>query len=107
MCQTAVLLKQERCLCVSDCCITETGEVCVCQTAVLLKQERRLCVSDCCTGEKGEVCVCGRLLYVDPMVRMTVQELAAHPWLDRTCCAHNKTPLSSPIMLANRVSLCP
>ena len=81
--------------------------LCVWQTAVLLKQERCLCVSDCCTGEKGEVCVCGRLLYVDPMVRMTVQELAAHPWLDRTCCAHNKTPLSSPIMLANRVSLCP
>ena len=51
--------------------------------------------------------MCGRLLYVDPMMRMTVQELAAHPWLDRTCCAHNKTPLSSPIMLANRVSLCP
>ena len=79
----------------------------MCQTAVLMKKERFVCVSDCCIDEKGEVCVCGRLLYVDPMVRMTVQELAAHPWLDRTCCAHNKTPLSSPIMLANRVSLCP
>ena len=30
MCQTAVLVKKERFVCVADCCITETGEVFVC-----------------------------------------------------------------------------
>ncbi|KAK7087713.1 MAP kinase-activated protein kinase 5-like [Littorina saxatilis] len=43
-----------------------------------------------------------KLLYVDPMKRMTIHELAAHPWLDRSTSARNKTPLSSPVILADR-----
>ncbi|KAL8567293.1 hypothetical protein ACOMHN_023336 [Nucella lapillus] len=43
-----------------------------------------------------------RLLYVDPMQRMTIQDLAAHPWLSASSGVHRTTPLSSPIVLANK-----
>lgn len=43
-----------------------------------------------------------RLLHVDPMQRMTIQELALHPWLNRSVPARNNTPLSSPQVLANK-----
>ncbi|PVD33140.1 hypothetical protein C0Q70_08589 [Pomacea canaliculata] len=43
-----------------------------------------------------------RLLYVDPMERMTIQELAAHPWLNRTTSEHSHTPLHSPLVLADK-----
>ncbi|XP_076453396.1 MAP kinase-activated protein kinase 5-like [Babylonia areolata] len=43
-----------------------------------------------------------RLLYVDPTQRMTIQELAAHPWLSGPCGTRSSTPLSSPVVLANK-----
>jgi hypothetical protein len=36
------------------------------------------------------------------MLRMTIQELAAQPWLNQSVSSRNSTPLSSPLVLANK-----
>jgi hypothetical protein len=36
------------------------------------------------------------------MLRMTIQELAAQPWLNQSVSSRNNTPLSSPLVLANK-----